>query len=53
MDDPQTEIRVDLSTVLEAVGFALLLIAAAAFDWRLLVALVGLGLIAVSYLIGK
>jgi hypothetical protein len=53
LQDPQQGVRVDLSTVLEVAGFALVAVAAGAFDWRLLVALIGVALIAVSYAIGR
>jgi hypothetical protein len=53
LQDPQQGVRVDLSTVLEVAGFTLVAVAAGAFDWRLLVALIGVALIAVSYAIGR
>lgn len=43
--------RVKISNVAELLGACLLLIAAAAWDWRALVAVVGLALLGVGFLL--
>lgn len=45
--------RVTASDALELVGLSLLLVAAAALDWRALLAVVGVVLLAAGYLVGS
>lgn len=54
MDEPaKPGMRVDVSTVVELAGFGCLAVAAGAWDWRALLALIGLVLVAVSYMISR